>query len=64
MIVLDHLWAWGIAAVLSALFNLTPVLAPPTWAMLAWVGAQWSLPMAPLAVVGAVGYTLGRVGLA
>lgn len=64
MIMLDHLWAWGIAAVLSALFNLTPVLAPPTWAMLAWVGAQWSLPMVPLAVVGAVGSTLGRVGLA
>ncbi len=64
MILPGELWHWLLLGLLAVLFNATPVLAPPTWAMLAWFGVQYNLPILPLAIVGAAGSTLGRIILA
>lgn len=58
------LWIWLLLGLLAVLFNATPVMAPPTWAMLAYFGFQYDLPIIPLAIVGAVGSTFGRILLA
>lgn len=58
------LWIWLLIGALAALCNVTPVLAPPTWAVLAWFSVHYNLPILPVAIVGAVGSTLGRVVLA
>lgn len=60
----EHIWEWIIIAVLSILFNLTPVLAPPTWAMLAYFQTEHDVPMLQVVAFGAIGSTLGRVMLA
>lgn len=57
-------WQWLVLGVLALLFNATPVLAPPTWAMLAYFALRYDLPIVPVAIVGAVGSTAGRVVLA
>lgn len=51
---------WGLAVVLNAV----PAFMPPTWAMLAYFHLYHSLPIVPLAVVGALGSTTGRAILA
>jgi membrane protein YqaA with SNARE-associated domain len=61
---LDHIWTWLIVGLLSVLFNLTPILAPPTWAMLAYFHVQQDMPFLPAVIAGAVGSTIGRVLLA
>ena len=61
---LDHIWTWLVVGLLSILFNLTPILAPPTWAMLAYFHVQHDMPFITAVVIGAVGSTLGRVLLA
>lgn len=55
---------WLLVGALSALFNLTPILAPPTLGLLAYFNIQHDLPALPLAIVGATGATLGRLLLA
>jgi membrane protein YqaA with SNARE-associated domain len=62
--VFEHIWEWIIIAVLSVLFNLTPVLAPPTWAMLAYFQTEHDVPMLQAVAIGAAGSTVGRVLLA
>jgi membrane protein YqaA with SNARE-associated domain len=62
--VFEHIWEWIIVAILSVLFSLTPVLAPPTWAMLAYFQTERDFPLLPVVVIGAVGSTVGRVLLA
>jgi membrane protein YqaA with SNARE-associated domain len=62
--VLDDLWGWLLVAILAVLFNVTPILAPPTWAMLAYFHVQHGIPLLPVAILGAAGSTLGRVLLA
>lgn len=57
-------WVWLLVVGLAALFNATPVLAPPTWAVLAWFGFQYDIPVVPLAIAGAAGSTAGRLILA
>lgn len=61
---LDQLLQWMLIAALSALFNVTPVLAPPTWAMLAWFQTRQEISLLVVVVLGAVGSTAGRVALA
>lgn len=51
---------WGLAVALNAV----PAFMPPTWAMLAYFHLYHSLPVVPLAVVGALGSTAGRALLA
>ncbi|HAX24481.1 MAG TPA: hypothetical protein PLR44_12495 [Thermomicrobiales bacterium] len=58
------LWIWLLVAALAALCNVTPVLAPPTWGVLAWFSVHYNLPILPVAIVGAVGSTFGRIILA
>jgi len=61
---LDHVWNWLLVGLLSILFNITPILAPPTWAMLAYFHIQQDMPIIPAVIAGAVGSTIGRVLLA
>jgi uncharacterized membrane protein YdjX (TVP38/TMEM64 family) len=61
---LDHLVTWLLVGLLSLLFNLTPILAPPTWAMLAYFHVQHDVGILPATILGAVGATIGRVLLA
>lgn len=63
-LMLDDIWNWLLVGLLSVLFNVTPILAPPTWAMLAYFHVQQDVPMLPAAVIGSVGATIGRVLLA
>lgn len=51
---------WALAVVLNAV----PAFMPPTWAMLAYFHLYHSLPIIPLAVIGALGSTAGRAILA
>ena len=61
---LDQLWTWLLVGLLAVLFNVTPVLAPPTWAMLAYFHVQQDMSLLPAALIGAAGATIGRVLLA
>lgn len=61
---LDHIWNWLFIGLLALLFNVTPVFAPPTWAMLAYFHIQHDVPLLAAAIIGAAGATLGRVILA
>lgn len=60
----DQVWNWLLIGLLSTLFNVTPVLAPPTWAMLAYFHVQQDVSLLPAAIIGALGATAGRVLLA
>lgn len=64
MILPGEPWQWLVLGALALLFNATPVLAPPTWAMLAYFALRYDLPIVPVAIVGAVGSTAGRIVLA
>lgn len=61
---LAQLWDWILIAVLSALFNITPILAPPTMAMLAYFQTQREIGIIAAVVIGALGSTAGRLILA
>lgn len=61
---IDQLLQWLLIAALSMLFNVTPVLAPPTWAMLAWFQTQQHVGLLTIVVLGAIGSTAGRLALA
>lgn len=61
---LDYIWNWLLMGLLALLFNVTPVFAPSTWAMLAYFHIQHDVPLLPAAVIGALGATAGRVILA
>jgi membrane protein YqaA with SNARE-associated domain len=53
-------------AVLAGLVvvNTIPLFMPPTWAVLAWLHVQESVPIWGLAAAGAIGSTIGRGTLA
>jgi membrane protein YqaA with SNARE-associated domain len=55
---------WLLVGLLATLFNLTPILAPPTWAMLAYFHIQQDVAFVPATLLGAAGATTGRVLLA
>lgn len=61
---LDQLIGWLLVGLLAILFNLTPILAPPTWAMLAYFHIQQDVSLVPAIILGATGATIGRVLLA
>ncbi len=61
---LDHVWNLLLVGLLSILFNITPILAPPTWAMLAYFHVQQDVAILPATIIGAFGATVGRVLLA
>jgi uncharacterized membrane protein YdjX (TVP38/TMEM64 family) len=61
---LGELVNWLLVGLLSILFNLTPILAPPTWAMLAYFHVQQDVGLLPATLLGAAGATIGRVLLA
>lgn len=61
---LDQLVTWLLVGLLAVLFNLTPILAPPTWAMLAYFHIQQDVTLVPAIILGAGGATMGRVLLA
>ena len=46
------------------LLNVVPIFAPPTWAVLSFIAIRFESNIMLLAVVGAVGATLGRLALA
>lgn len=55
---------WAVVACAAFLLNVVPAFMPPTWALLAWSHLQFGLPLVPLALVGALASTAGRVVLA
>lgn len=60
----DQIWVLLLVGLISFLFNVTPVLAPPTWALLVYFQARQDSPIVVVALIGAVGATAGRVALA
>lgn len=50
------------AAVLG--LNVIPFFAPATWTVLTFITIRYNIPLLPLALVGAVAATLGRLTLA
>jgi hypothetical protein len=55
---------WFVVWALAVGLNAIPAFMPPTWAVLAYFHLYQGLPVAPLAVVGALGATMGRAILA
>ena len=56
--------AWVVVWGLAVALNVVPALMPPTWSVLAYFHLYHELPLVPLAIVGALGATTGRVLLA
>jgi membrane protein YqaA with SNARE-associated domain len=59
-----QLWSWLTVAVIAVGLNVVPAFMPPTWSVLAYFHVREGLAVLPLAVVGALGATLGRAALA
>jgi hypothetical protein len=53
--------SWLLVWVLAVALNAVPAFMPPTWSVLAYFHLYHGLPVLPLAVVGALGATTGRV---
>lgn len=54
---------WLLVALLSALFNVTPLFAPPTVGLLAYFHINHDMGVIPLALVGGLSAALGRLAL-
>lgn len=63
-LVLDYVLDLLLVTFLSALFNVVPVFAPPTWALLAYFHTEQSIGLIVVVLLGAIGSTSGRVMLA
>ena len=55
---------WLVVWALAVALNAVPAFMPPTWSVLAYFHLYQGLPVLPLAVVGALGATMGRAILA
>jgi membrane protein YqaA with SNARE-associated domain len=55
---------WLAVVVGLVIVNTIPVFMPPTWALLAWLNVQESVPLWGLAATGAITSTIGRAVLA
>lgn len=61
---LDYILDLVLVTFLSALFNVTPVFAPPTWALLAYFHLDQNVGLYIVVLLGAIGSTAGRLMLA
>ena len=61
---MTELWEWIIVTGLTVAFNVTPVFAPPTVALLAYFQVVRGLDPLTLALVGGISATAGKVLLA
>jgi membrane protein YqaA with SNARE-associated domain len=62
--VFDQIEHWLMVLAIAVGLNAVPAFMPPTWSVLAYFHVREGLAIFPLAMVGAIGATIGRAMLA